>query len=35
LLAVEDRVELVAAVDRELYELPEECQALWRRILAG
>jgi hypothetical protein len=35
LLAVEDRVELVAAVDRELYELPEECQALWRRVLAG
>ena len=35
LLAVEARVELVASVDRELYELPEECQALWRRILAG
>jgi hypothetical protein len=34
LLAVEDRVELVAAVERELYELPEECLALWRRILA-
>jgi predicted nucleotidyltransferase len=35
LLAAEGRVELVAGVDRELHELPEECQALWRRVLAG
>ncbi|MBP1620196.1 MAG: hypothetical protein H6Q02_963 [Acidobacteria bacterium] len=35
LLAAEGRAELVAAVDRGLAELPEECFALWRRILAG
>ena len=35
LLATEGRVELITGVDRELHELPEECQALWRRILAG